>query len=785
MWKEAAWIGVPSGELERCHILEGDLTGRFAYYRLKVELTEVGKLEVDVTANSRYRLWVNGKAVLSGPCKGDKDRCYYDTVELTDYLKPGKNILAVQVLYCNPDTADDITKERASIIGVLTPAGGHRLVMEGDICDQSGKVMQTVTTGKADWRVYLDGSFYLKSNEILINMGAICEEIDLHQTPSDWKKEEYDAGTWCRAENRENAADTDFTKRFGFLPRFLLCERTIPLMYETEDSFEEELETSCIKKTGILKTGAFLVNPGEERVILLDAGRIKNGYPAFFFQGGENAEVSITYFEKFMSETDKIRRDDAEHGKIIGLTDTVILKGGEVCYEPFWYRTFRFLRIRIRADQEAVTIAAPKFLRTGYPLHTESWITSSEAWVEEVWKLCLHTLENCMMETYMDCPYYEQMQYPMDTRLQAMFNYAVSTDTRLARKALEDFHSSKLPCGLIQGRYPSAYRQVISTFSLHYIFMLLEYYRQTGEVKTVKEYLPDVDGIIGYYERRIGEDGLVGRLGYWEFVDWQAAWDEYAGRPAALWKGPSTIINLMFGYALKCAADLHEAAGHPGMAQDYKNLQTRIVEQIHHLCWSEERGMYSEGPQFEQYTQHAQAWAVLNGAEKKERAKQILKNAMDQEDVIQCSFSTAYEWFRAMETAGLYGETKENMMRWAALPSQGCTACPEEPENGRSECHAWSALPLYEMVCVMAGIRASEPGWKSVCVRPHMEYLSDLQGEAVTPKGKIRFDYHKENGEWNYQITLPEGMDGKFVKTDGNEIKLHRGENRITDMLIS
>lgn len=341
MWKEAVWIGVPSGELERCHILEGDLTGRFAYYRLEVELTEVGKLEVDITANSRYRLWVNGKAVLSGPCKGDKDRCYYDTVELTDYLKPGKNILAVQVLYCNPDTADDITKERASIIGVLTPAGGHRLVMEGDICDQDGKVMQTVTTGKADWRVYLDGSFYLKSNEILINMGAICEEIDLHQTPSDWKKEEYDAGTWCRAENRENAADTDFTKRFGFLPRFLLCERTIPLMYETEDSFEEELETSCIKKTGILKTGAFLVNPGEERVILLDAGRIKNGYPAFFFQGGENAEVSITYFEKFMSETDKIRRDDAEHGKIIGLTDTVILKGGEVCYEPFWYRTFR------------------------------------------------------------------------------------------------------------------------------------------------------------------------------------------------------------------------------------------------------------------------------------------------------------------------------------------------------------------------------------------------------------------------------------------------------------
>ena len=36
----------------------------------------------------------------------------------------------------------------------------------------------------------------------------------------------------------------------------------------------------------------------------------------------------------------------------------------------------------------------------------------------------------------MDCPYYEQMQFPMATRLHVMFTYCVSTPVRLARKPL-------------------------------------------------------------------------------------------------------------------------------------------------------------------------------------------------------------------------------------------------------------------------------------------------------------------------------------------------------------
>lgn len=119
-------------------------------------------------------------------------------------------------------------------------------------------------------------------------------------------------------------------------------EREIPLLYETEETFVKELETTEIPAVHILEKGMIFVDAGETKKLLLDAGRIVNGYPRFTFCGGKGAEIRITYFEKFVHETKIIRRDDAENGTISGITDCIILRGKPVVYEPFWYRTFRF-----------------------------------------------------------------------------------------------------------------------------------------------------------------------------------------------------------------------------------------------------------------------------------------------------------------------------------------------------------------------------------------------------------------------------------------------------------
>lgn len=56
----------------------------------------------------------------------------------------------------------------------------------------------------------------------------------------------------------------------------------------------------------------------------------------------------------------------------------------------------------------------------------------------------------------MDCPYYEQLQYFGDARIQAMITMFNTRDDRLVRCALEQGRRSLVPDGITMSRYPSS-----------------------------------------------------------------------------------------------------------------------------------------------------------------------------------------------------------------------------------------------------------------------------------------------------------------------------------------
>ena len=85
--------------------------------------------------------------------------------------------------------------------------------------------------------------------------------------------------------------------------------------------------------------------------------------------------------------------------------------------------------------------------RTHYPLAITGTFASSSAVHRRLWDTSVRTLLNCMHETFEDCPFYEQLQYAMDTRSQALFSLHLSTDDRLVRRAIEDFAASGDPAG--------------------------------------------------------------------------------------------------------------------------------------------------------------------------------------------------------------------------------------------------------------------------------------------------------------------------------------------------
>src|SRR4028119_575219 len=87
-WK-AMWITVPGS----------NPTGYGVYYfRKRLELTSIPKsFPVYVSADNRYKLFVNEKLVSLGPARGDIAHWNFETVDLAPFLKTGRNIISAQV----------------------------------------------------------------------------------------------------------------------------------------------------------------------------------------------------------------------------------------------------------------------------------------------------------------------------------------------------------------------------------------------------------------------------------------------------------------------------------------------------------------------------------------------------------------------------------------------------------------------------------------------------------------------------------------------------------------
>ena len=152
---------------------------------------------------------------------------------------------------------------------------------------------------------------------------------------------------------------------------------------------------------------------------------------------------------------------------------------------------------------------------TRYPLEARSPFQSDDARLDKVFALGVRALQMCAHETYMDCPFYEQMLYAGDGRLECLVTYALTEDDRLPRKVLQLFDWSRLPEGLTQSRYPSRIRQMIPPFSLWWVAMVSDYLLWRGDPAFVRSLLPGVRAVLDAFTapaRRRRAGALAGGL---------------------------------------------------------------------------------------------------------------------------------------------------------------------------------------------------------------------------------------------------------------------------------
>ena len=199
---------------------------------------------------------------------------------------------------------------------------------------------------------------------------------------------------------------------------------------------------------------------------------------------------------------------------------------------------------------------------------------------------------------------------------------AISADDRLARQAMEAFRRSQRPDGLINADAPTVKSNVIPAFSIYYLLMVHDHMMYFGDKALVKRHLPAIDGILGFFDRNLSEQGLVGKSGgpimrhrYWSFIDWAGVWD--SGVPAATGKGSGSVTmeSLLYLYGLQKAAELAEFAGRTDTAAEYRQRAGALSDAIRTHCFGQYQGttLVQDGPGIEEYSVHCQVFAVLTG----------------------------------------------------------------------------------------------------------------------------------------------------------------------------
>ncbi len=306
--------------------------------------------------------------------------------------------------------------------------------------------------------------------------------------------------------------------------------------------------------------------------LLLDHGQLTTGYLTLLFSQGKEAEIAVGYAETLYEQhlPHKGNRNEVDGKVFIGHQDRIIPDGEqERSYTTLWWRTWRYLELKIETKDEPLVLNDIYDTFSGYPFVAESTFEApGRNDLSKILDIGWLTARLCANETYMDCPYYEQLQYFGDTRIQAMITMYNTQDPYMVRNAMEQGRQSMVADGITMSRYPSYIHQFISSFSLWWICMGHDYWMMRGDETYIRTLLPAYRNILSWYEQSLKPDHSLDYIPHWFFLDWAEGLDY--GEPIREENGNSAIQDLIFVLALEAAAEMEQAFGSTVTGEHYK-----------------------------------------------------------------------------------------------------------------------------------------------------------------------------------------------------------------------
>jgi alpha-L-rhamnosidase len=762
-WK-ARWIAVPN-----------EPSKEYGVYLFRKNIDVAGKpssFVVHVSGDNRYKLFVNGTLVSLGPARSDLYYWNFETVDIAQYLKAGKNTLAAIVWNDGDDRP------------------------EGQISNRTGFVMQGNTEKESavntndSWKCMRNARY-----KPLTGVGYYTyyvagpgELVDMKRSVQGWMQNNFDDSKWLKASQHWSGASP---KGIGDINGWMMVPSPLPQMERTTQRLKAlRTSTGISAPQGFPATKAsFTIAANTNAVLLLDQSFLTNAYVTLQFSKGKDAAITLKYAEALFERDPtgkgmqpKGNRDVVEGKYFVGRRDSIISSGeDEQDFTTLSYRTFRYIQLSVQTKDEPLTIDDLYGTFTGYPFKLNAKFSAdNNDTLNKILEIGWRTARSCAMETYMDCPYYEQLQYIGDSRIQALVTLYNSGDDRLVRNAINQMDHSRIAEGITLSRHPSFSPQQIPTFSLWYIGMLHDYWMYRGDSNFIKDKLQGVENVLWFYSRYQQADGSLKGVPYWMFTDWvddRKGWD---GGTAPYGKdGSSAVLDFQLLWALQVAADMEKQLGSKEYASVYTIKAFQLQKTIRTKYWDAQKKFYADTDDKDLFSQHANALAILTNTIDGDPATFLAKRMLTDTSLAPASIYFKYYLHMACTKAGLGNDYLKWLDIWRDNIKMGMTTWAEisNISETRSDCHAWGASPNIEFYRTILGIDSDAPGFSKVKIEPHLGDLKNAKGSIPHSYGTIATSYKFDNGKWDIEISLPANTSGRFI-WKGKTYPLKVGNNK-------
>jgi len=751
-------------------------------FRAVVEAPADGQAVLRVAAASIYRAWLNGQFLGHGPARGPHGYFRIDEWSLAGKLRPGKNLLAIEVAGYNAnsyyllDQPSFLQAEVTAGACVLASTAGQGEPLAALVLDSRVQKVARYSFQRPFSEVYHltpQSDAWRRDPAVAIRPVACAVQPGGKLLVRRVLRPDF-------ALRRPVAVVGEGRFEIGPMPKRPWIDRSLTKVGPKLKGFPEaelaqvpsvELQRLVWMPAGQQPGGKPSDLPlGAGRYTILDLGANQTGFLGLSLTCRTKTRLDLLF--------DEVLTDGDVNFKRMGCVNVVRydLEPGKYQLETIEPYTLRYLKLV--CETGACQIERVYLREYGHPPVAARFAAADER-LNRLFAAGVNTFRQNTLDIFMDCPSRERAGWLCDSFFTARVAAELTGTTLVEHNFLENFllpeRFAGLPDGMLPMCYPADHPNgvFIPNWAMWFVVELDEYAARGGDRRMVEALRGKVLRLIDYFRQFENADGLLERLPSWVFVEWSAAnrfvqdvnypsnmlYAAVLSTTARLYNQPElaaqaermreTIRRQSFDgeffvdNAVRRAGKLEVTRNRTEVCQYFAFYFGVATRQTHAKLWRVLRDQF--GPDRAQRKAHPEIHAANSFIGNVLRMELLSQDGRGQQILDE---SIAYLLYMAERTGTLW----ENV---------GATASCN---------HGFAAHVVHVLYRDVLGLARVDRVAKQVQVRLGPQQLAWCEGSLPTDDGPLSLRWRKEGARLVYRLALPTGWTATVDNQSGLKV---------------